>query len=230
MTYWDHVYDLRKKIFIILISIVIFSFAGYYLFPYLIDIIIDVIGEDLYVSVITEGFITRIKIAVIIGLTLSIPMLLFQLVLFVFPALKRSEKIFILIGVISCSILFILGVFFSYKVVLPISIRFLKSEFFYPQNVNRIIFYNKFITFFFQFLLGFGVCFQFPILIIILLKLNIIQMNFLIKNFKYFIIICFIISAVLTPPDILSQLLLGLPMILLYLLCIVIGKIIRLGD
>ena len=229
MTYWEHIYEIRNRLLITIISILIFSVIGYFIFPYSIQIIINIINEELYVTAITEGFTTRLKISFIIGIIFTIPLFLFEIILMIFAALSKKEKIFILISTISSFMLFILGTIFSYKIVLPISVRFLKSSIFFPESVDRLISYNTFITFFFQFLLGFGICFQFPIIIMLLLKLKIIKMDFLLKNFKYFIIICFILSAILTPPDIQSQILLGLPMILLYLLCIILGKIFKIG-
>ena len=117
----------------------------------------------------------------------------------------------------------------SYKSVLPVSIKFLTSSHFFPENVGRLLSYNDFLKFFFTFIIGFGVCFQFPIIILFLLKIGLIKMKFLTKNYKYFIIACFVLAAILTPPDVISQIFLALPMIFLYSLSIIIGKILRLG-
>jgi len=230
MTFWEHVYELRRRTLIVISFVFILSIVGYFIYPYLFNIIYNVIKENLYARNISEGFLTRIKTSILIGFFFSIPVLIFQIILFVFPALKKNEKIFFLLTVFSSFALFVLGLFFSYKTVLPISIKFLTSKPFFPENVNRLLSYNEFIKFFFTFLIGFGISFQFPVIIIFLLKIGLLKMNFLTKNYKYFIIACFVLSAILTPPDVASQIMLALPMILLYTLSIIIGKMLGLGK
>jgi sec-independent protein translocase protein TatC len=161
---------------------------------------------------------------------LSIPLFIFQVILFIFPALKKNEKIFMLLLMVSTFSLFLFGIIFAYKSVLPISIQFLKSRAFFPENVSRLISYETFIGFFFQFLIGFGVCFQFPVVLIFLMKIGVLQVDSLIKNFKFVFAGVFLLAAVITPPDIVSQILLSIPMVVLYLICILIGKVFRLGK
>jgi sec-independent protein translocase protein TatC len=229
MTFWEHIYELRNRLLVVLAAILLFSIAGYILFPHIINIITKTIGEKLYTTTIAEGFLTKIKIAIITGVILAMPVFIIELILFIFPALTIKEKTILLAIIVSSSILFIFGVVFSFKIVLPISINFLKARDFFPENVDRLISYNTFILFFFQFLLCFGICFEFPIIFILLLKLKLIKMDFLTKNFKYFIIIIFIVAAILTPPDAFSQVMMAIPLVLLYLITILIAKIFKLG-
>jgi len=229
MPFWGHIYELRRRLFIIIAALLIFSFAGYYIFPYIVKILIALLKEELYASDITEGFTLRLKFSFILGAILTIPIFLFELILFIIPALKKQEKIILLITTTCAFILFIAGVIFSYKVVMPYSIAFLKSEVFFPENIKRIISYEKFLIFFFQFLLAFGLCFQFPIILIVLLKLGIIKFSFLTKNIKYFIVAIFIIAAILTPPDVQSQIFMAVPLLGLYFLTILIAKIFKIG-
>lgn len=230
MTFWEHIYELRKRIFIVFGAVVIFSILGYFLFSYFVDIITEIIGEKLYALDIAEGFITRLRISFLIGFFLSIPILLFELSLFIFPALNKKEKRFMLLLLLTTFILFSLGIIFAFKAVLPISIEFLKSEVFFPDNVDRLISYNNFITFFFQFLVGFGISFQFPIVLLFLMKVGVLKVSVLIKNFKYVVIIIFTVAAIITPPDVVSQIMLAIPMLVLYTLCIILGKIFKLGE
>lgn len=230
MNYWDHLLELRKRIIYILLFFVVAAVLCYFIFNFFINIIIKVLGEELYASHITEGFSTRLMISIWLGVFFAFPFTVFQVTIFIFPALKFKEKLFYLIGLISSLILFITGVFFAFKHVLPISVSFLKSSAFFPENIKRIINYNGFIMFFFQFLIAFGICFQFPVIFIMLMKFGVLKLNFVIKNFKYFIVIIFVISAVLTPPDVISQILMAVPLVFLYLLTIVIAVIFRLGK
>ena len=230
MPFWRHVYELRNRLIIVLLSILFFSIFSYIIFPFYFKTFYNVIKENLYATHIAEGFLTRLKVSILLGAFLTIPVLLFELLLFIFPALTKKEKTFFLLSILSTFILFITGIIFAFIYVLPISINFLKSSTFYPENVNRLISYNTFVTFFFQFLIGFGLCFQFPIIILLLLKFNLLKIKHLIKYFKYVIIVCFIVSAILTPPDIISQIFLAVPMIILYTITIIIGKLLKLGE
>jgi sec-independent protein translocase protein TatC len=230
MPFWSHVYEIRNRLLIVSIFILIFSIGGYLFFPEVYSVIQKTIGEKLYATNIAEGFVTRLRTSILLGVFFSIPALLFEIVLFLFPALNKKSKFYLLAVLISSFILFILGIVFAYKTVLPISINFLTSETFFPDTLRRLISYNAFTLFFIQFLIGFGTCFQFPLVLLFLMKTGVLKLSFLVKNFKYAIVIVLIISAVITPPDIVSQLLLSLPMMILYALCILIGKIFRLGG
>ncbi|MBN2441270.1 MAG: twin-arginine translocase subunit TatC [Spirochaetales bacterium] len=230
MTFWEHIYEIRNRLLVVLISVFVFSIGSYFIFPFLFDSIHSIVGEELYATGIAEGFLTRLRISILGGLFFSIPLFIFQIILFIFPALKKAEKIFILILMSGTFFLFLFGIAFAYKSVLPISMQFLKSKEFFPDNVSRLISYEMFIGFFFQFLIGFGICFQFPVVLIILMKLGVLQVDFLIKNFKFVIAGVFFIAAVITPPDVVSQILLSIPMIILYSLCIIIGKVFKLGK
>jgi sec-independent protein translocase protein TatC len=231
MTFWEHVYEIRNRLLIVLICFLFFSVFCYIIFPVLFKAIYTTISEELFVTNIAEGFITRLRVGILGGLFLSIPIFIFQLILFVFPALRKNEKVFMLLLLISTFILFVFGIGFAYKSVLPVAIQFLKSKEFFPENVRRIIPYESFVVFFFQFLIGFGVCFQFPVVLVFLMKIKLLKLKTLIKNFKYVIAIIFIVAAILTPtPDVVSQVLLAIPMLILYALCIFIGVIFRLGK
>jgi len=230
MTFWEHIYEIRNRLLVVLISVIVFTVGTYFVFPYFFKSIHIIIGEELYATGIAEGFLTRLRTSILGGLFFSIPLLIFQIILFIFPALKKNEKIFMLLLMISTFFLFLFGIIFAYKSVLPISIRFLKSKAFFPENVSRLISYEMFIGFFFQFLIGFGVCFQFPVVLIFLMKIGILNVNTLIKNFKFVFAGVFLLSAVITPPDIVSQILLAIPMIFLYAVCILIGKLFKLGK
>lgn len=230
MTFWEHVYEIRNRLLVVLGSVFIFSVGSYFIFPSLFEAISSTVGEELHAFGIAEGFLTRLRISILGGVFLSIPLFIFQVILFVFPALKKKEKIFMLLLMFSTFSLFLFGIIFAYRSVLPISIQFLKSKAFFPDNVSRLISYEMFIAFFFQFLIGFGICFQFPVVLVFLMKVRILDVNALIKNFKFVFAGVFLLAAIITPPDIISQILLSVPMITLYLICILIGKIFRLGK
>lgn len=227
MTFWEHLNEIRRRLFFILIIVLLFSAGAYVVFPRLFGYVSETIGEEMYSTRITEGFVTRLRVSFLVGVLFSIPALLFEIVLFLFPALKNKEKGFLMGTLISTLILFLGGLYFAYGTVLPISIEFLKSRNFYPDDVGRLISYQYYVTFFFQFLVGFGLCFQFPVVIILLVRWGVLTVEKLVKFTKYFIITAVIVSAIITPPDIISQVMLTVPMLALYALCIPIGLLVR---
>ena len=229
MPFWDHIVELRNRMLVVVISIALLSVCGYFLFPSFVRLLYPLIGENLYVTGIAEGFLTRMEVSFLFGALLSFPMLFSQVSFFLAPALSRKQKIVLFIALSTSLLLFIGGVSFAYESVLPLSIKFLKADQFFPDNVNRLISFSSFIMFFFQFLLGFGFFFEFPVALLILMKMEITTPAMLLKNSKIVIPFIFLIAAILTPPDVVSQVLLATPMVALYYLCIAIGFAFRLG-
>lgn len=229
MPFWDHVYELRNRLLFVIAFIGILSVGGYFLFPLFIKFLNPIIGEDLYVTAITEGFLMRIEVSFLCGIFLSLPILFSQISFFLTPALNNKQKAGLVIALIAALLLFIGGVFFAFSTVLPLSLAFLKSPEFNPPNVNRIISFSSFIKFFFQFLIGFGLFFEFPVALMFLMKAKVTNPAILMQNSKFLIPVIFLVSAVLTPPDVVSQVMLATPMLVLYFLCILVGKIFRMG-
>lgn len=230
MTYMEHVMELRNRLLFVTLSVFVLSIIGYYIYPMILSSVSNIINEDLYATQISEGFITRLGSSLLIGICFSIPVILFNVCMFVFPALQNKHKFQLLVFFIVILGLFIGGSIYAYRGILPLSIDFLKSEIFFPESVDRVITYNAFLNFVIKFLLSFGVCFEVPFILLILLKIGIINRKLLLSKFKYFVIISFVLSAIITPPDIVSQILLACPLIVLYLLCILISKVFRIGE
>ena len=230
MTFKEHVLELRRRLFWVLVVIVGFSVLGYFAFPYFFDFILSILSEELYATKIYEAFLTRLRIAVLLGLLLTIPFLLYQIMSYILPGLKKKEKILIFSLLVSSFLLFLGGVYFGVKVVMPISMQFLKSSDFFPNSLNRLISYESFILFFFQFLVAFGLCLQFPVVLLLLLYYKVIKREKMVKFFRFFVAIALVASAILTPPDVISQLMLTAPMIVLYLICIILAKAFKWGK
>jgi sec-independent protein translocase protein TatC len=230
MTFWGHVFELRRRVLVVVAALAAFSAAGYLLFPLIFDVVSHILSEQLYVTVLTEGFVTRLRIAVLVGAFLALPVLVFEASAFVFPALSPKERRFLLLLLASSTLLFLGGIAFAFRTVLPISIRFLTSGTFFPQSLSRLLSYQDFISFLVTFLLGFGLCFEFPVVLLFLMKVRVLTLSTMIHSFRWFVIAILTVAAIMTPPDVVSQLMLALPMIVLYLLCILIGRILKLGG
>jgi len=230
MPFWDHVYELRNRVIISLLCVLLFSIIGYYLFPSLVLIVKKIAGEEFYATAITEGFVARLEGSIAFGFLLSLPILLIQIVLFVLPALDRKQQAWLFSVVGFVFVLFLGGLIFALKKVLPVSIAFLKSEAFFPGGVSRLISYAGYLRFFFRFLVGFGLIFEFPVILVALMKFRVLSPGALVKNIKFFLPLIFLVAAFITPgPDVMSQLMLAFPMVAMYLLCIGIGRLFKLG-
>jgi sec-independent protein translocase protein TatC len=229
MPFWHHVQELRIRLLVTVTAFIALAVAAYMFYPVLFKFLQQVVDESLFVFTITDAFTIRIQVALYSALIASIPMILIQATLFIFPALQGTERGLFIGLVIAAFLLFVAGVLFSWKLVIPMSVEFLKRPWFYPGEITRMIGYRKWIGFLFRFLIGFGLCFEFPVVLLFLLKTGLVKQSFLWKNFKFFIIGWFVVAAIITPPDIVSQLALALPMNILYLLCLLVARILRLG-
>ena len=180
---------------------------------------------------LTEGFMIELKISFISSLFLTSPIIFFQLYKFLEPGLYKNEKKALVPYIFFPPVLFITGILIVYFIVMPITWRFFIGF----QNLDikngvPIILEAKiseYIDLILELFIGFGLAFQLPILLIMLTKLNIINYTQLKKFRRYAIVLIFILAAILTPPDIFSQLILALPLVLLYEISIMLCKKIK---
>jgi len=170
-----------------------------------------------------EYFFTQIKISIVTGIIISIPWVLFQIWLFISPGLYKQEQYYSIIFIVFGTILFISGILFSYLIIFPIMFNFFIHTL--PSTIHPTYSINMLFNFEIKMLLIFGCIFEVPILIMILIQLKIINILTLQKNRKFMIVLSFIIGAILTPPDPMTQILLAIPLIILYEISIIISKI-----
>lgn len=161
-----------------------------------------------------EAFMANVRLAIISGFIVSLPVTVYELSAFIFPGLTRSEKIFYLSVLFGIVLLFGSGVVFAYFVVFPLALRFFLQ--FAAAQLEPRFTISEYISFTLSFHLAFGVVFQLPLLTWALGKLGLLTTEFLRRHRKVAILIMLIVSAVITPPDIISQVLLVLPLLLLY--------------
>jgi len=174
----------------------------------------------------TEAVILSFKIALSGGLILAAPVIFYQLWQFVSPGLYKNEKKFVLPTVIASTFFFIAGIAFSY-VTLPLVLRFLTG--FAASRMEPFFKPKDYFGFILKITLSFGVVFELPVVSFVLSKIGLLTPGFLIRNFRYSTIIIFLLAAILTPPDILSQLLLALPLLILYGISIAVAAVARKG-
>jgi sec-independent protein translocase protein TatC len=163
------------------------------------------------------------KVAFIAGIILTSPFILYQIWAFVAPGLYQKEKKYVIPFVLGGSFFFALGVLFGYFVAIPVGFRFLlgyATDFIKPMPSMK-----EYLSFSIKFLLAFGLVFEFPVVLVLLAKIGIIDAKMLARQRKYAILLIFIFAAVMTPPDIISQVLMALPLMGLYELSILLSKI-----
>ncbi len=161
-----------------------------------------------------EAFMANLKLALISGLIVSLPVILYELSAYIFPGLTRNEKMFYVSVLFGIIVLFSSGVVFAYYVVFPFTLRFFLQFADVQLDPNFTI--SEYISFVISFHLAFGVVFQLPLLTWSLGKLGLLTTQFLRRHRKIALLIMLLISAVITPPDIISQLIMILPLMLLY--------------
>jgi sec-independent protein translocase protein TatC len=229
MSIVGHLSELRTRLIVSLTSTTVVTLAGFFL---LSDNILAIInkpflktGLKLSVFSLSEGFVIRAKAALIAGILICFPIFVYEIWRYIVPAIGKKDRKFIRGSVIAAIFLMYSGIILTYLFLLPIAIKMLLS--FTPENMNNIIEAGKYLSFVFLFCLAMGFMCELPIFIMILTKLGIITPEILIKKRKYAIVLIWIFAAILTPgPDVLSQTLVAVPIMLLYEISIIISKII----
>ncbi|MBN1698991.1 MAG: twin-arginine translocase subunit TatC [Spirochaetales bacterium] len=239
MTFLEHVRELRKRIIISLMftltgGIVCYIFSNtvvdllYYPFRNLESF--ESLQNKFYVTTIFEGFVMKMKIAFLGGIIMNVPVYAFHLIRFFFPGLSNKEKKVVIMTLASGSVLAGLGLYYGYFHVIPLSIRVLTGGGFVPSIVGMLLNFEKNILYVLQFIFAFIIIFQTPIVLVILMALDLVKRRDLLKFSRYVIVVIFIIAAVLTPPDFVSQLCMAVPLVLLYFAAILVARVFRLGG
>jgi sec-independent protein translocase protein TatC len=171
-------------------------------------------GATLIATSVISPFIVPLKILLMAAFLIALPVVLWQVWAFVAPGLYSHEKKLVLPLVVSSTILFFIGVAFCYFFVFGQVFSFIQS--FAPKSITAAPDIEAYLSFVLTMFLAFGAAFEVPIVVVVLARMGIVSVDKL-KEFRgYFIVLAFIIAAVITPPDVVSQLALALPMCLLY--------------
>jgi sec-independent protein translocase protein TatC len=211
----EHLGELRRRLIYILISVCAAAGAAYHFVDIILEFIIDMGGVDNLVFINpTEAFFTIVKVSLLVGVVGAMPFILLQVWLYVGVALHKHErKYLIFFGPVSY-FLFLIGAAFAFRTVLPLAIKFLLS--FSREYMTPMITLNAYIGFLSKMVTAFGLMFELPLVILLLSKLGIVTPDTLKKGRKYAVVGIFLVAAVLTPPDVVSQIMLAVPILILY--------------
>jgi sec-independent protein translocase protein TatC len=201
--------------------------AGFVLSEKIFELMRKPLGDGASLQGLTpiEFFTTKLSIALHVGVFLSLPVILYQMMMFVMPALKPRERSVMLSGLLASGFLTIAGLTVAFLIVLPKVFPVLQS--FAPEGVVANYQYEKYVNIVFRFLIAFAVGFQFPIVMVSLVHLGVVPVSFFVKNAKYVLILILAVSAIFTPPDVISQVLMGVPLFTLYILSLGVAYIFR---
>ncbi|NOZ61517.1 MAG: twin-arginine translocase subunit TatC [Calditrichaeota bacterium] len=224
MPFLDHLEELRQRLLKSLLSVILLSIGSYFVSHEIMQILLHPYprNEKLIFLAPTEGFIVHIKIALFAGILLSLPVIFYQLWQFVSPGLYKKEKKYIPVFVFVSVFFFAVGALFCYFIIIPYGLNFLLS--FGSDQLQptiRIQDYLKFVT---LLIIVFGTIFELPLLAYFLTRLGILTPDFLRSKRRYGIVLIFFVAAILTPPDVFTQVCLALPLILLYEISIWVSK------
>lgn len=214
MSVVDHLDELRMRLVIAIVAIIIGTLGAYYYVEDILQILVAPAGT-LYYTKPTEAFFTYMKISLVAGCILSSPIWFYQIWVFIVPALSKGEKKVTFMVVPAAVTLFIVGVLFSYYLVLPMAIQFFIG--FGTDELQPLFSIGQYIDFVIAFILPFGITFELPLILIALGVIGILSSDRLRQYRKMFILVAFVVGAAISPtPDMLSQTMIAGPMILLY--------------
>jgi sec-independent protein translocase protein TatC len=216
----SHLLELRGRLLRAMIAVLIaFLPCAYYsndIFDWLSAPLVSKLppGQKLIATTVTATFTAPLKLSLVAGLLIAMPYVLFQIWAFVAPGLYRKEKRFAVPLLVSAIVLFYLGVAFSYLFVFPLVFRFFIAT--TPHNVQLMADVTNYLQFALTLFVAFGVAFETPVAVVLLVLTDLVTLQKLRAIRGYVLIVVFIIAAILTPPDVMSQTAMAVPMYLLY--------------
>src|ERR1700745_106572 len=223
MGFLDHLEELRKRIIYSIVAVAVGFFACWWKVEAIYDVmqrpIMDALkangmSEKLVYLNPTEPFNLYLKIAALAGLFLTSPFVLYQVWMFISPGLYRNEKRYVVPFMVSTITFFVCGGYFGYKIVYPAALTFLIN---FGKQFQPMITIGEYTSLFLSIILGMGLIFEMPILVFFLALMGIVSAGFMWKNFRYAILVIFVIAAIVTPTtDILNMCIFAAPMIGLY--------------
>jgi sec-independent protein translocase protein TatC len=224
MGVWDHVKELRGRLFFALISLAVTTLGSFMFAQYAIEFLAVPIGglQNLVSIEVTENVGVFFRVSLLSGFILALPFILYQLLAFITPGLYPQEKRMLLLSIPLATLLFIGGVAFAYYIMLPTALPFLVSIL-GVQTLPRLSNYINFVT---NLMFWIGVAFETPLVVYALAKFHIVTAQALLKQWRIAIVIIAVIAAVVTPtPDPVNMGLMMAPLFVLYLLSVLFAYI-----
>ncbi len=226
LSFIEHLAELRRRLIVSLLAVIVTSSVCYLYVDFLVGLLMRP-AQDLTFVFLTppELFLAYLKIAIAGGIFTASPLLLLEVWLFVRPALGRGERLPVVLAFLFGALLFYVGVTFAYLTILPMALRFFMQ--YASGQITPMFSIGSYAGFVSSILLAFGIAFELPIVVLLLTRLGILTTATLKRYRKYVLLIILIVAAFLTPPDVISQLLLTGPMYFLFEISILVSGIAR---
>ena len=236
----DHLTELRSRLLKSLVFLLIFFIICYFfaenIYSFLVAPYADAVRDDsserrLIYTALHETFITYLKLSFFTAMLVTSPIIITQIWKFVAPGLYKNEKKALLPYLIATPILFLLGSMLVYYLIMPLAIKFFLT-FETIGDINGLPIQleakvNEYLSLIMRLIFAFGISFQLPVLLSLLARIGVVDSEYLKKRRKYVVVIIFAVAAILTPPDPITQIGLGIPLVILYELSILSVKIIE---
>lgn len=229
MPFWDHLGELRSRLLKVVLVVFLLAFAAFWFADFVLYWLLKPapLSHQYLTSLKPAGvFIQSMRLAVLAGFIFSLPLICYQIWEFVSPGLLPKERQLLLLTFLWGTLLFCIGSLFAYFLVVPKALQFFWN---YTQQlgVQPAWTMEEYLNFVLMFLLSFGIAFELPLVIIFLVRFQILSSAWLSKRRPHMIVAIAILAALLTPPDVISQLMLGLPLWLLFELSLLISKFVE---
>ena len=229
----DHLTELRSRLLKSLVFLLIFFIICYFfaenIYSFLVAPYADAVRDDsserrLIYTALHETFITYLKLSFFTAMLVTSPIIITQIWKFVAPGLYKNEKKALLPYLIATPILFLLGSMLVYYLIMPLAIKFFLT-FETIGDINGLPIQleakvNEYLSLIMRLIFAFGISFQLPVLLSLLARIGVVDSEYLKKRRKYVVVIIFAVAAILTPPDPITQIGLGIPLLILYELSI----------
>jgi sec-independent protein translocase protein TatC len=224
MTLIGHLGELRRR----LIYSAFFFLAGagfcyYHVEALITDMLNKAPGMEFVAIAPEELLISQIRIAFLGGVIVASPLIIMQIWMFVKPGLIVKEKRYLLLSLLVGAMFFVSGIAFAYMVILPMTLKFLAG--FEMDRISSFISFSSYLSFATNMLLSFGLVFELPIVMLLLSLFGILKVKTVVKFRKHILIIILTVAAFLTPPDVVSQLLMAVPMLILFEIGILFARV-----
>jgi sec-independent protein translocase protein TatC len=219
-TFISHLIELRDRLLRIIIAILVVLLIlvpwAREIYAFLAQPLMTVLpaGTSMIATDVTAPFFVPLKVTAMTAFLITLPYALWQIWAFVAPGLYQHEKKLVIPVLFSSLVLFLIGMAFAYFIVFPVVFKFFASM--TPDGVNMMTDIDKYLSFVFTMFLAFGVTFETPVIVMVLVYMNIVSLEQFKRARPYIIVGAFVLAAVFTPPDVLSHLFLAFPLWLLY--------------
>jgi sec-independent protein translocase protein TatC len=216
MSFLEHLEDLRGVLIQSLVAYLLAVIVCWFFSGRIVDQLIqDLPVEKLIFFAPAEAFMARVKISLVVGILVAYPFILFKVWRFVSPALFMQERRKVYPFIVTASLLFYIGVAFAYLILVPVAVKFLLG--FGTERLSPMLSVTSYFAFLARLSITFGLVFQLPVIVFVLSMMGIVRPGFLLRQWRYAVLIIFVAAAILTPPDPASQVLMALPILLLYI-------------